>query len=65
MARQMAAEIAKIQAHAEQDRPGRQAARMELKRYSAELAIGLAEQKIRARMTPDAQDTRVQRLCAI
>jgi F-type H+-transporting ATPase subunit b len=61
MARQTAAEIAKIQAHAEQEiaSAGKNAL-MELKRYSAELAIGLAEQKIRARMTPDAQDTQVQ-----
>ena len=61
MARQTAAEIAKIQAHAEQEiASAGKNARMELKRYSAELAIGLAEQKIRARMTPDAQDTQVQ-----
>jgi F0F1-type ATP synthase membrane subunit b/b' len=61
MARQTAAEIAKIQAHAEQEiASAGKAARMELKRYSAELAIGLAEQKIRARMTPDAQDAQVQ-----
>jgi F-type H+-transporting ATPase subunit b len=31
-------------------------ARAELKRYAAELAIGLAERKIRARMNPDTQD---------
>ena len=61
MAQQTAAEIAKIQAHAEQEiASAGKAARMELKRYSAELAIGLAEQKIRARMTPDAQDAVVQ-----
>ena len=61
MARQTAAEIAKIQAHAEQEiASAGKNARMELKRYSAELAIGLAEQKIRARMTPAAQDTQVQ-----
>ena len=61
MARQTAAEIAKIQAHAEQEiASAGKAARMELKRYSAELAIGLAEQKIRARMTPAAQDSQVQ-----
>ena len=33
---------------------------MELRRYAAELAIGLAEEKIRASMTPDAQDALVQ-----
>jgi F0F1-type ATP synthase membrane subunit b/b' len=32
------------------------AARAELKRYSAELAIGLAERKIRARMNAATQD---------
>jgi F-type H+-transporting ATPase subunit b len=50
-------EMAKIQAHAEQEiAAAGKAARMELKRYAAELAVGLAEQKIRARMTPDEQD---------
>jgi F0F1-type ATP synthase membrane subunit b/b' len=33
---------------------------MELKRYAAGLAVELAEQKVRARMTPDAQDSLVQ-----
>jgi F-type H+-transporting ATPase subunit b len=57
LGRATAAEIAKIQVHAEQaiDSAGK-AARMELKRYSAELAISLAEQKIRARLTPETQD---------
>ena len=36
------------------------AARMALKRYSAELAMGLAEQKVRARMTPETEDALVQ-----
>ena len=55
-----AAEIAKLQANAEQeiDSAGK-AARTELKRYVAELAIGLAEKKIRARLTPEAQDSLV------
>ncbi|HLK65556.1 MAG TPA: ATP synthase F0 subunit B [Bryobacteraceae bacterium] len=52
-----AAEIAKIQAHAEQEIVSAgKAARLELKRHAAELAIGLAEQKIRARLTPEGQD---------
>jgi F-type H+-transporting ATPase subunit b len=52
-----AAELAKIQAQAEQEIAGAaKAARLELKRYSADLAIGLAEQKIRARLTPETQD---------
>jgi len=59
--RHTAAEIAKTQAHAEQEiAAAGKAARMELKRYSAELAVGLAEQKIRARMTPDTQDELVR-----
>jgi F-type H+-transporting ATPase subunit b len=61
ISRQTAAEIAKIQQHAEQEiAAAGKAARMELKRHSAELAVGLAEQKIRARMTPEAQDALVQ-----
>lgn len=52
-----AAEIAKIQVQAEQDiAAATKAARLELKRYSAELAIGLAEDKIRARLTPETQE---------
>jgi F-type H+-transporting ATPase subunit b len=54
--RHTAAEIVKTQAHAEQEiAAAGKAARMELKRYCAELAVGLAEEKIRARMTPDTQ----------
>jgi F-type H+-transporting ATPase subunit b len=60
-ARQTEAEIAKIQAHAEQEiASAGKAARMALKRYSAELAMGLAEQKVRSRMTPDTEDALVQ-----
>jgi len=55
--RHTAAEIAKTQANAEQEiAAAGKAARMELKRYCADLAVGLAEQKIRARMTPETQD---------
>jgi len=61
MAQRTAAEIAKIQAHAEREMASAgKAARMALKRYSAELAMGLAEQKVRARMTPDTEDGLVQ-----
>ena len=61
-ARQTAAEIAKVQAQAEQEiASAGKAARMELKRYSAELAIGLAEQKIRGRMTSATEDRLVER----
>lgn len=57
ISRQTADDLAKIQAHATQEMvsAGKQA-RSELKRYSAELAMGLAEQKVRARMTPGTQD---------
>lgn len=59
--RQTAAEIAKIQEHAEQEIAlAGKTARLELKRYSAELSIQLAEQKIRARMTPATQDSLVR-----
>ena len=60
LSRHTAAEIAKVQLHAEQDiAAAGKAARMELKRYSAELAVQLAEQKIRVRMNPDIQDSLV------
>jgi F-type H+-transporting ATPase subunit b len=57
LSKHTAAEMAKIQAQAEQeiDAAGK-AARMELKRYSARLAIELAEEKIRNRMTPETQE---------
>ena len=61
MAQHTAAELAKIQANAEQEiASAGKAARMELKRYSAQLAVELAEQKIRARMTPDTQSALVR-----
>jgi F-type H+-transporting ATPase subunit b len=56
-----AAEIARIQARAEQEIVSAgKAARLELKRHAAELAIGLAERKIRARLTPETQDALVR-----
>ncbi len=56
-----AAELAKIQMHSEQGiAAAGKAARLELKRYSADLAIQLAERKIRARMTPATQDALVR-----
>jgi F-type H+-transporting ATPase subunit b len=61
LARQTAADLAKIQAHAEQEIVAAgKAARMDLKRYSAELAIQLAEQRIRSRMTPETQEALVR-----
>ena len=61
IAQHSAAEMAKLQAHAEQEiASATKAARMDLKRYSADLAIDLAERKIRARLTPDQQDALVR-----
>ena len=61
MSRHTAAEIARIQAHAEQEiASAGKAARMELKRYCAQLAVDLAEKKIRDRMTPETQNTLVR-----
>jgi F-type H+-transporting ATPase subunit b len=61
IAQHTAAEVAKIEAHVEREiGSAGKAARMELKRYSASLAVGLAEQKLRARMTPDTQDALVR-----
>ncbi|MDE3167859.1 MAG: ATP synthase F0 subunit B [Acidobacteriota bacterium] len=56
-ARQTAEEIAKIQAHAGHEiETASKQARAELKRYAAGLAVGVAAEKVRARMTPAAQD---------
>lgn len=57
---EVAAEMAKVQAQAEQEiaAAGKQA-RLDLKRYSAALAIDAAEGKIRARMTPADQEALV------
>jgi F-type H+-transporting ATPase subunit b len=56
-----AAEIAKIREHAEQEIEfAGKLARLDLKRYSADLAVALAARKIQARMTPDTQDALVR-----
>ena len=61
MEQHTAAEIAKIQQHSEQEiASAGKAARMDLKRYAAELAVELAGQKVRARITPETQDSLVQ-----
>ena len=61
LARHTSEEIAKIQHHAEQEiASAGKAARLELQRYAAGLAVNLAEQKVRAGMTPDTQDALVQ-----
>ena len=57
LAAHTAAEIVKIQAQGERDiADAGKAARTELKRYAAGLAIDLAERKIRARMPPAIED---------
>jgi len=59
--RHTAAEMAKIQAHAEQEiASAGKAERIELKRYTAHLAVTLAEQRLQARMTPETQDALVR-----
>jgi len=61
VSRLTADEIAKIQAHAEQEiATAGKAARMELRQHAADLAVKLAEQKIRARISGDTQDALVQ-----
>jgi F-type H+-transporting ATPase subunit b len=52
--------LRKIQTHAEQDiASAAKACRLELKAYSAELALALAEQKIRGRLTPEVDQSLV------
>jgi F-type H+-transporting ATPase subunit b len=52
-----AAEMSKIQAQAKREiESAGKAARMDLRRYTAQLAIDLAQRKIQARMTPETQD---------
>ncbi|MGH9628658.1 MAG: hypothetical protein ACRD7E_10020 [Bryobacteraceae bacterium] len=54
-------QIAKIQARAEQEiAAAAKNATQQLKEYSAELAMELAEQQIRNRMTPETQDELVE-----
>jgi F0F1-type ATP synthase membrane subunit b/b' len=55
------AEIAKVRRNAEQEiASAGKAARAELKRYSAVLAVGLATEKVRARMSPATQDSLIR-----
>jgi F-type H+-transporting ATPase subunit b len=61
VAKHTAEEIAKIQSHAEQEiASAGKAARMELRRHAAELAVTLAEAKVRDRMTTEAQESLVK-----
>lgn len=56
-----AAALAKIRVHAEREiESAGKSARFELKRYSAQLALGIAERKIRARLNPATQDALFQ-----
>jgi len=50
-------EVEKIQAQAQREiAAAAQAARQELRGYAADLAVGLAEQQLRARMTPELDE---------
>lgn len=61
LANHTAAEIAKIKAQSEREiASAAKAARADLQRYAAGLAVNLAEQKIRARMTATTQDSLVR-----
>ncbi|MGB7759379.1 MAG: ATP synthase F0 subunit B [Bryobacteraceae bacterium] len=56
-AQRTAGEIAKIGANGEQEiRAAQKAARLDLQRYAAQLAVELAEQKVRARMDAGTED---------
>jgi len=58
-------ELAEIQAHSEQEiSSALKAAQIELKKYSAQLAVNLARQKVRERMAPADQDALVQNFVA-
>jgi F-type H+-transporting ATPase subunit b len=58
---QALADIARVETTAQQEiEAAGKAARLELKRYTGELALSLAEHKIRERMTPETQDTLVR-----
>jgi F-type H+-transporting ATPase subunit b len=59
--RQSSADMARIQEHAAHEiDSASKAARMELKRYAAKLAVELAEQKIKQQMSPDVQAALVE-----
>src|ERR1700730_5540646 len=58
---QSAADLSRIQEHATREiDSAAKGARLELKRYAAQLAVDLAEQKIRRQMTPQLQFTLVE-----
>jgi F-type H+-transporting ATPase subunit b len=58
---QSAADLSRIQEHATREiDSAAKGARLELKRYAAQLAVDLAEQKIRRQMTPQLQSALVE-----
>lgn len=58
---QTAADLTRIQEHAAREiEAAGKTARIELKRYAAQLAVDLAEQKIRRQMTPGIQSALVE-----
>ena len=58
---QSAADLSRIREHATREiESTSKGARLELKRYAAQLAVDLAEQKIRRQMTPQLQSTLVE-----
>lgn len=58
---QTAGDMARIRTQAEQEIVAAgKTARAELKAYSAQIALALAEQKLRARVTPDTQESLVR-----
>jgi F-type H+-transporting ATPase subunit b len=60
--REAVAEMAKIQSHlTEEIASAAKSATLDLRRYSAELALGLAEKKIAARLAPEIQNRLVGR----
>jgi F-type H+-transporting ATPase subunit b len=60
-AQDTAKEIAKVQAQAEQEIVAAgKAARVELKRFTAQMALQLAEERIRGRLTPSVEDELVE-----
>ncbi|HXI41972.1 MAG TPA: hypothetical protein VNH83_18455 [Bryobacteraceae bacterium] len=59
---QTATDLARIQEHAAREiEAAGKSARLDLKRYAAQLAIDLAEQKIRRQMTPEVQVALIER----
>lgn len=59
--RETQAEIARIQTQTQQEiESAGKIARLEVQRFAASLAIDLAEQKVRARMSPDTQSALIE-----